>query len=84
MVRFLTMLWYVSVCLTYTGYPTDHLQGFSSHYIYDFTEMNEALPGQPSHSSSRRSFTPYELTSGSRTQTKVRQIREDGRHQRKS
>ena len=83
MVRLLTMLWYVSICVTYTSGLTDPLQGFSSRHIYDFTEMNDALSDHPSHSSSRRSFNPME-TSGSRTQAKVRQIRGEGRHQRKN
>jgi len=64
--------------------PTDRLQGFSSRYIYDFNEMNNALPGTPFLSSSRRSFKPYPLTPGSKTHAKVRQIRGDGLHQRRS
>jgi len=76
MVGFLPMLWYVSVYVTYTAGPTDPLQGFSSRYLYDFTEMNDALLNHRSH----LSFHPYGSTSGSRTQAKVQQIRgDDGR-----
>jgi len=74
--RFLATLQYASICVTSASCSTDSLQG---RHIYDFTEMNDALPSTPFLAASRRTFNPYGLTSGSRTQAKVRQIRGENR-----